>query len=134
MYNDLCKSLDRGLTTQASLLLLVYIWKAFNRVWHLGLIHTIEASGIRRALLRSFKDDLKHRRQAVVIKGQKLDYGKTSAGVPQGLVLGLLLFLIYTDGVAHLVKRRTRIQRTKVRIPSRAQDKFVTFSESKMLC
>ena len=38
------------------------------------------------------------------------------------------------DGVAQLVQRRTRIQRTKVRTPSGAQEKLVSFSESKMLC
>ena len=41
------------------------------------------------------------------------------------------------DGVAQLVEHRTRIQRTKVRIPSGAHThthKKVSFSESKMLC
>ena len=41
---------------------------------------------------------------------------------------------IQDDGVAQLVERLTWIQRTKVQILSGAQDKFVSFSESKMCC
>ena len=53
IYNDLCSSFDKGITTQA-----VYldISKAFDSVWHTGLLSKLEAVGIRGKLLNWFRD------------------------------------------------------------------------------
>ena len=52
IYNDLCSSFDKGITAQA-----VYldISKAFDRVWHTGLLLKLEAVGIRGKLLNWFR-------------------------------------------------------------------------------
>ena len=92
IYNDLCTSFDKGITTQAFNL---DISKAFDRMWHRFLLPKLEAVGIRGKLLNWFRDYLSCRMQAIIIKGEKSDFKSVSAGVPQGSVLGPLLFLIY---------------------------------------
>ena len=70
------------------------ISKAFDRVWHLCLIRKWKAAGITGTVLRWFIHDLKGRRQRIVIPGAKLCWNFIKAGVPQGLILGSILYLV----------------------------------------
>lgn len=67
--------------------------KAFDRVWHTGLLKKLEAIGIRNPLLQWFESYLKNRTQRVVMKGQSSEWQNIGSGVPQGSVLGLCCFL-----------------------------------------
>ena len=96
IYDDFFKSLDKKSITQA---VFFDISKAFDRVWHRGLIHKLNAIGIRGPLLRWFEDYLNDREQAVVIKGKMSSYKAVQSGVPQGSVLGPLLFLVYINDI-----------------------------------
>ena len=69
------------------------ISKAFYRGWHRGLLCKLESAGISGSLLSWFKDYLNDRK--VVLPGSASSWAFIKAGVPQGSILGPLLFLIY---------------------------------------
>ena len=71
--------------------------KAFDRVWHEGLIYKLESSGIGGNLLSLIRNYLANRKQRVVLNGKSSQWASISAGVPQGSVLGPLFFLVYIN-------------------------------------
>jgi len=72
---------------------------SLDRVWHEGLFFKLKSKGICCKLLDWFNSYLSDRFQRVVIKGQFSTWTKILAGVPQGSILGPLLFLIYIDDI-----------------------------------
>ena len=70
------------------------ISKAFDKVWHDGLIFKMRQNGISGKLLKLFQNYLSNRKQRVILNAFSSDYSSIYSGVPQGSVLGPLLILI----------------------------------------
>ena len=92
IINEFGKALDEGKEVRV---IFYDISKAFDRVWHQGLLKKLESIGIRGSLLDWVQNYLSGRKQRVVINNASSDWGFIKAGVPQGSILEPLYFFNY---------------------------------------
>ena len=99
--------------------------KAFDKVWHDGLIYLIyklKQNGIKDKLLCLLIDFLKNRQQRVVLNGQFSSWTKVNAGVPQGSILGPLLFLFYISDLPNSLHSNSKLFADDTSLFSTVQD------------
>ena len=106
MYNTFCRALDEGKEVRA---VFFDISKAFDRVWHAGLLAKLKSVGLSESFVAWFSDYLTNREQRVVIPGAMSNWVSITAGVPQGSILGPLLFLIYINDIVKEVDSHIRL-------------------------
>ena len=85
------------------------ISKAFDKVWHDGLIFKLKCNGISENLLKFLESNLQNRHQRAVLNGTVSDWRSVTAGVPQGSVLGPFLLLVYINAFIYNISSQMRL-------------------------
>ena len=125
IVHEILKSFDSSTTLDVRGVFLD-ISKAFDRVWHEGLIYKLSCYGIEGKALKILQSFLNNRYQRVVLNGQSSNWEKINAGVPQGSILGPLLFLIYINDITINLENEVKLFADDTCLFSVARDPLLT--------
>ena len=83
--------------------------KPFDKVPHMRLLHKLECYGVRSYTLDWIKAFLTYRQQQVLLDGVQSSQADVLSGIPQGTVLGPLLFLAFINDMPEVTTSNTRL-------------------------
>ena len=79
-----------------------FLSKAFDKVWHDGLIYKLKLLGISGSLLKLIQNYLDSWFQRALLNGQTSEWKPVKPGVPQRSILGPLFLLVYINICSNL--------------------------------
>ena len=79
------------------------ISKAFDRVWHVGILQKLKCYGVSGQMFRLISSFLNNKQLRVVLDGKSSQENPLNAGVPQGSIFGptLMTFLMMLSVILH---------------------------------
>ena len=102
MANDFLESLDNK---KNGILILLDLSAAFDTVNHELLLNNLFKLGLKDKVLEWFRDYLENRQMYVKVRNSKSEMTTLLSGVPQGSVLGPILFSMYTRELANILEQ-----------------------------
>ena len=104
--HEWAQNLDRASSTHV---IFTDFSKAFDLVPHQRFLLKLESIGVRVKLLKWIESFLTNRRQRVLLDGCISEWTPVTSGVPQGSILGPLLFIIYVNDIPQTLSSPTHL-------------------------
>ena len=104
----------------------LYISKAFDKIWHEGILFKLKPIGVNGKMLTLLTNNLHERYQRVVLYEETSLWELVKSGVPQESVLGLLFFLICINDLTDNLESNCKISADDTSLFYKVLDKHVS--------